>query len=956
VVTGSRIARQDYSSDTPIVTVGAAALENTGTVTVDTLLAQMPQFVPSLSQTSNNPGGNGQAQVELRGLSPQRTLVLMDGRRITPSNSDGSVDLNTIPPGLIENIEVITGGASATYGSDAIAGVVNIKLRHHVNGIEADVQYGITDKRDGETENFSLLMGGDFDGGKGNAVLSFGYSNRGAILNGARSFSAFSGGSSTVPQGGYVAQGTNLPTQAAIDAVFAKYGVAAGSVKNSTSQLRFNNDGTLFATQGGVTFDYKSATGIDFSTLTAGTPLVGTGLYNTGALNDLVVPLERYNAFARVEHELIENVTAYGQFNYTSYSSGALLAPSPAANSPAAGGTGFLVPVTNPFIPADLKTILAARPNPNAPFVLNKRFTELGGRKSVSDYTVTQMIVGAKGDLPMGWSWDAYMADGRERRLETQFGNVSHAAARTLLEAADGGASQCSGGYNPFGLQPISAACASFISRITKNSTRFTQKLAEADATGPIFDLPAGQLKVAVGVDYIRNSFSFIPDSVLSTRDTSSAPIPQDTAGVIGFNAQNPLSGALDVYEIYGEALVPILKDMPFIKELNVDLGYRYSSYNTIGSVATYKADGNWKITDMFTVRGGYSRAIRAPSVGELFAPQNQNFPTIGPAAAGKFTGDPCDVSSGFRGAGAPNAAQVRALCLAQGVPTAVIDVYHYGNSQVQATTGGNPNLKEEQADTYTVGLVFNPKFDMPLFERVSASVDYYHIKIINAVGTIGAATSLQSCFNNPAGTPTNPSFSLNNSFCSLIKRDPSTGDVVNVIDTNANLGLYQTEGVDFQVDWNFGLGAVGLSDDLGRFDLNVVGTNTRKFDVTPIPGGNIEHHAGTVSNLIGSNYAKWKVLTSARWSWNALELGVRWRYISAVQDFFAQNQAAPAYSYFDADARFKINDNWEVRAGVNNIADKQPPTYTSSIEANTDPSTYDVLGRRYFVGLKARF
>jgi iron complex outermembrane receptor protein len=956
VVTGSRIARQDYSSDTPIVTVSAQALENTGAVTVDTLLAQMPQFVPSVSATSNNPGGSGQAQVELRGLGPQRTLVLMDGRRITPSNSDGSVDLNTVPPGLIENIEVITGGASAVYGSDAIAGVVNFRLKHHFTGVEADVQYGITDRRDGETENVSLLLGGDFDNAKGNAVLAFGYSNRGAVLNGARPTSAFSGASSTIPQGGYVAQGTNLPTQAAVNAVFARYGVAAGSVLNSTSQLRFNLDGTLFATQGGVTFDYKGPTTIDFGTLATGVGAVPTGNYNTGALNDLVVPLERYNAFARVEHEVADHVSAYAQFNYTSYTSGALLAPSPAANSPAVGSTGFLVPVTNPFVPADLRTILASRVNPTAPFLFNKRFSEVGGRLSVSDYTVTQMLIGLKGDLSYGWTWDAYMSDGKEKRLETQFGNVSHAAVRSLLEAADGGASQCSGGYNPFGTQPLSASCATFISRVTKNSTQFDQRLAEATATGPVYDLPAGPLKVAVGVDYIRNAYSLIPDSVLSTRDTSTSPIPQDAPGVIGFNAQNPLHGSLDVYEIYGEALIPIVKDLPFMKELNLDLGYRLSSYNTIGSVSTYKADGNWKITDMFTVRGGYARAIRAPSIGELFAPQNQNFPTIGPAAAGKFTGDPCDISSGFRGAGAPNAAQVRALCLAQGVPSQVIDVYHYANSQVQATTGGNPNLLQETADTYSAGLVFNPHIDMPLFERVSASIDWYHIKIESAVGTIGAATSLQSCFNNPAGTATNPNFSLANSFCQLIRRDPSTGDVVNVIDTNANLGQYDTQGVDFQVDWNFGLGAIGMSDDYGRLGFNVVGAYTSKFDVTPIPGGNVEHHAGTVSNLIGSNYAKWKILSSARWSWSALEFGVRWRYISAVQDFFAQNQAAPAYNYFDADARWKITDTFELRAGVNNIADKQPPVYTSSIEANTDPSTYDVLGRRYFVGLKARF
>ncbi len=942
-VTGSRIVRQDYSSDTPIVTVSAAALQQSGTVTVESLLNTMPQFVPSVTATSNNPGGNGQANVELRGLGTQRTLVLMDGRRIPPSNSDGTVDLNTIPPGLVESVEVITGGASATYGSDAIAGVVNFKLKKHFSGVEADVQYGITGRHDGETENVSLLMGGDFDDHAGNAVLSFGFSNRGEVRNGARAFSSVSGASSSTPYGAYNATGTNLPTQAAVDAIFAKYGVAAGTVKSNTTPIGFNNDGTLFFRGNG----YKGLQTIDYGTIGV------TGNYNTGALNNLVVPLERYNAFARVEHDIVFGLKAYGQFNYVSYTSGALLAPSPASSSPAAGGTGFLVPVTNPFLSADMKTLLASRANPTAPFILQKRFSELGGRQSNSDYVVSQMLAGVSGDLGKGWSLDAYIADGREKRIETQYGNVSHAAVRTLLEAADGGASICAGGYNPFGAQPISAACAAYIGRTTKNYTTYDQRLAEATVTGPVFDLPAGPLKVAVGADYIRNAYKLIPDSVLSSRDTSTAPIPQDTTGVIGFSAQNPLQGSTDVYEGYGELLIPILKDLPLIKELNLDVGGRYSSYNTIGGATTWKIDGNWKVVDMLTFRGGYSKAIRAPAVGELYAPQNQNFPTIGPAG-GVGSGDPCDVTGAYR-KGA-NAAQVRALCLAQGVPSQIIDTYTYANSQVQSQTGGNPNLKQETADTYSGGLVFSPKFDAPILDKVSASVDYYHIKIQDAVGTIGAATSLAYCYNNPKGSPSNPTFAASNLFCQLIVRDPASGNVVKAVETNANLGSYETDGIDFQVDWAFGLGAVGLKDEYGRLSFNYVGTYLLNYDVQSIPGGNIDHRAGSVGNTIGSNYSHWKTLGSARWDTDAYSLGFRWRYISKVDDFFAGGTAAKGYSYFDVDASWKATDNYELRLGVTNLGDKQPPIYTSQIEANTDPSTYDVLGRRFFVGIKARF
>ena len=355
----------------------------------------------------------------------------------------------------------------------------------------------------------------------------------------------------------------------------------------------------------------------------------------------------------------------------------------------------------------------------------------------------------------------------------------------------------------------------------------------------------------------------------------------------------------------------------------------------------------------LLTVRGGYSKAIRAPDVGELFAPQNQNFPTIGPAG-GVGSGDPCDVTGAYR-KGA-NAAQVRALCLAQGVPVQIIDTYTYGNSQVQSQTGGNPNLKQETADTYSGGIVFSPKFDAPILDRVSASVDYYHIKIQDAVGTIGAATSLTYCYNNPKGSPSNPTFAANNLFCQLIVRDPASGNVVKAIETNANLGSYETDGIDFQVDWGFGLGAIGLKDDWGRLTFNYVGTYLLNYDVQSIPGGNIDHRAGTVGNTIGSNYSHWTTLLSTRWSQDSFSLGLKWRYVSKVDDFFAGGTAAKAYNYFDLDGSYKLTDNYEIRAGVNNIADKLPPIYTSSIEANTDPSTYDVLGRRYFLGIKAKF
>jgi iron complex outermembrane receptor protein len=971
VVTGSRIVRQDYVAVSPIVTVGQADVARTGAISVDKLLNQLPQFMPAATDTSNNPSNGGQSNLQLRGLGTARTLVLVDGRRVTPSNASGVIDTNTIPLAMIQSVETITGGASATYGSDALAGVVNFKLNHHFQGVQIDGQYGMTTRRDGETEQVNVTIGGNFGDDKGNAVMSFGYGQRGAIFNAARDFSRFGGASGTLPQGSFGSL-ASVP-QSAIDAVFAKYGVAPGTVKPSSSPVGFNADGTLFYRGN----NYKGPTTTDYSTITTPAGSVTIGNYNTAVLNQLQLPQTRYNVYGRTEYEVFADTKVWGSFNYTNYTSDTILVPSPASGSPAGtatalGATGFLVPVTNPFISTDLASLLAARPGAaaTAPFLLGKRFSEVGPRHSGNEYNVYQIQLGANGKVPFkDWTWDLFTSYGRMDLLETQTGNVSHQAVRQLLEAADGGASLCPGGYNPFGNQSPSAGCLTYISRTTKNSTTYLQNQAELNLQGGLLDLPAGELRAAVGADYRRDHFSFLPDSVLSVNDIANlgTPLQNKAPGVVGFNPGFPLNASTDVYELYGELLVPILKDLPFVYSLNANLGARFSSYNTVGSVLTYKADVEYKPVEQVLLRGGYQRAIRAPNLGELYAPKSLGFPSIGPAVtaagapAGLGSGDPCDVRNVYR-TGA-NAAQVRALCLTQGVPTSIIDSYNYNNTQITGTSGGNPTLKEETADTFSVGAVWSPHFEQPLFHRLSASIDYYNIDIKDAVGTVIAATALSKCFNADGS---NPTYSNANFFCSLAQRDPNTGNYVASTQTNANLGEYKTAGIDFQADWNFGLGAVGLDDSYGSLGLNVIGTYLTEFKVQLLPGDPFKSLRGTIGDTTisttGVAYAKWKFFTTLSYDLGPFNAALRWRYVDKMQDKSCIGSATctaispSAVNYFDLTGGWKINDNYEVSAGVNNLTDKQPPFFTSFTQANTDPSTYDVLGRRYFVGIKARF
>ncbi|WP_255500619.1 TonB-dependent receptor domain-containing protein [Caulobacter sp. 17J80-11] len=927
VVTGSRIARKDYVANSPIVTVGQQDFQDTGSVTIDTLLNDMPQFVPQSNFTSNNPSNGGQANLQLRGLGSQRTLVLMNGRRVVGSNSDGTVDVNVIPTALIKNIEVITGGASATYGSDALAGVTNFILRDDFEGIQVDAQYGQTSRGDGETQSVSVTMGGNFADDRGNAVLSLGYSNRGEIFNAARPFSSVSGASATTPLGSTIFDATNLPSQAAVTAAIA------GGKPGDT--FGFNNDGSVFTyknrngfvSPGGIDYDGFAQPGATYNPNFA---------YNTGALNYLAMPLTRYNVFASGTYEVNKWAKAYGQALFTQYESTQILAPTPAAGS----ATGFRVKATNPFIPAELKSLLNSRTNPNGTFRLDKRFNTVGPREGVDNYDVFQIVTGVKGDLPIkDWSYDVYAQMGRVDRLTTQNGNISRSAVQTLLDAADGGNSICAGGFNPFGDNAMSAACAAYVGRTSKNSTRSDQRVIEATVQGGLFDLPAGEVRFAAGMDYREDEYTFTPDALLSTGD------------VAGFNAQKPLEGVVDVKEYFGEVLIPVLRDLPFVEELNLNLASRISDYSSIGQVGAYKIDGDWLIGGGVRARGGFQRAVRAPSIGELYAPQNLTFASIGTPSASGNGGDPCDVGGKYRTG--PNAAQVKALCAAQGVPGAIIDSYTYTNTQASGLTGGNPDLKEETADTFSVGLVWQPRFDNPWLEKLSGSIDYYSIEIADVIASVATTDQLQLCYN--ANGTSNPTYDPNHWACQMFSRNPATGEVIGAKEFNGNLGALRTSGIDFQVDWGFTFADVGLPD-LGKMKFNVTGTKLQKWEIQNVPNGAFTDRTGTISNSFGMTFPEWKWLAGADWSYGPASLGVRWRYQGEVENFNDTSKTIDAVNYFDLNSSWSVNDKVALRAGINNLTDEMPPVYTPAIQANTDPSTYDVLGRRFYLGLTAKF
>lgn len=928
VVTGSRIARRDFSSDSPITTVGQDAIKNTGQLTLDKSLSQLPQFGLGENSTQTGYNTSGQASVNMRGLGTFRNLVLLDGRRMQPSNIQQVVDLNTIPTALIESIEVITGGASAVYGSDAIAGVVNVRTKQKFEGLKLDAQYGITEQGDGATSDISLTAGTNFAGGRGNVVVSGSYSHRDTINYQSRSFFRKNEGGTDLrlPTGVY-APGSNRPSQAALDALFAQYGVAAGSVVPA-SGISFNDDGTLFSASNGV-FNYRgSQGGLLYST--------GNQVNNLNTFLTLQSPLERYSAFGRATFDITDSVTAFAEANYSRYDTTILVEP---------GNASLSIPVNNVFIPADLQALLASRADPNANLTLEKRFHEAGPRVTERRLDMLQVTAGLRGKLSgLDGSWEIYGSHGRTKIDERSPGSVLKTSLASLINAADGGQSICAGGYNPFGVNPLSAECYAYLVASPERAVELEQDVIEANLQGRLFALPGGDARFAVGAAYRRNSYSSQPDAILSA------------GNVVGVPFTSASEGESNVKEGYVELFLPLIADKPFIHRLEASFGYRYSDYNLAGGVHTYKAEGNWQPVESFRIRGGYARAVRAPSVGELFVAPSGSTPGLGRVINGQ--GDPCHGANPIHSG--PNAAAIRALCVAQGVPDALVDGFVNLQDDSNATSVGNLGLKPEKADTFTLGATFNPRSSSPWLSGLALSVDYYDIRLKGAIGVVSSLQSVQKCFNLDGS---NPNYAADNFFCANIERDPTTGRIENVLQPTLNLGGYKTRGIDFQLDYRLGLDALGASDR-SSIGLNSVVTYLDTFKVQTTPGGNWAEYAGTVGGTSTSqpgSLPKWKAVTTLDYRAESFTLGGRWRFIDSMKAAArATNPASttpgvPSYSLFDLFGELRVTPDYTLRAGINNLANKQPLVLNGVI-GTTEASTYDVIGRSFYVALSAKF
>ena len=961
VVTGTRLVRQDFEAISPVTTVGAEQLELTATLTTDTLLNELPQIVPGNTRTSNNAGGFDYATVDLRGLGPNRTLVLVNGERVPVSSTLGAVDLNTIPSSLISRIEVVTGGASAVYGSDALSGVVNFVLKDDYEGGEINATYG-SELSTGNASEFEIngLVGGNFANGRGNMTAYGSYYNRNGVFQSAYDYSrlsaalcydgthssgplnkyhvfvcdnrdaaisagmlgvAFPGGSGTPPWG-WIAQN---PANKFQNLSVVENGV--GNTNFNAGNTDTNCDGVAggAVNSGNLSFNDSGQLTPRNTSLWCGIPdrSIGSSRYNYAPDNYLVIPAERIALTTSGHYDINDNLRLSVLMNYTNSRTTIQLAPTPATNivvqitdDGAGGGSGPFISANHP----DLWAALQSRPNPNAPFVLNRRTTEVGARVGHFESNNFYVMTSLDGSLGDNWDWN----------LTASYGQVlfnTRSENSVNLTAMNQGLAGCldtSG--NPlgtsalpgclqldmFGPGALTPQMADFIRVNTFNDTIIEENRVAGYVRGNLFQLPAGPVSTVFGFEY-RDTYSgsFVDNE-------------QRMGNIAGFNAVQDQEGEVDVYELYTEFAIPLISEQPFAYYLGLEGGYRASQYSSVGNVETWKAGGEWAPTRWLRFRGIYNVATRAPSVFELFQAGDQGFPGYA---------DPC-----AKAANAANCAAAGGVTAAQ-TPITVSQ----NNAQVQAFSFGNTNLSPETADTYTIGVVFQPDW-FPIGD-LRATVDYYNISIEDVIAPVGAQTVIGRCYGtNPVGPP-------DPAFCSRIVRDPNNGYNIASVDTTvSNQSSLETKGIDFQIEWSVPVGPGQLSINELYSILDSYKLNGAEF-------------AGTTGAGVGGAFPDYKSVLSVTYTLGDWTLFGRWTYTPSMAangtcNAYFSCPDSPEASYVDISARWNVTDNFTLTGIVSNIFDDYPPQTAEGVfsQANTDPQTYRVLGRSFAVSGRLRF
>jgi outer membrane receptor protein involved in Fe transport len=912
VVTGSNIRRVDIETSNPVVTIDKAAIQQSGKLTLGDLVQDLPASTgPVMNPRVNNGGGTGSANVSLRGLGSARTLVLVNGHRVL------NADINAIPADAIERIEVLTDGASSVYGSDAVGGVVNFILRSNYQGAEFSADYGISDRDDGQRQGYHFIFGQTTD--KGSIMAGVDYNKFDSVLAANRDFSK--------------------------NAIYYYYGaahVSGGSSRTPTGYVQLPEN--LQPQFGGCTV-------VTLKTLGATTPSLNdyrcysaaTDNYNFQAHGNVnLIPQERSSGFVVGNYKLTESIETYLELYHNKTQAAAQLAPVPVDTQ----GSPLVIAANNYYNPFGVEYS-------NTSFRFKSRTIGNGNRIFNNSTTTDQVTAGFKGTLgDTSWQWNTYFNYGHFNQLTHTSGFISltkigPGVGPSFLDPASGHVvcgtpGDIIAGCTPIDMfnitDPNTVAALNNASGNTFTNLVAVERSVVAEVNGNLFDLPAGTVQLAAGASYRKDFSQTIPDAI---------EVPDDQ-GIcdIGTGCVSPISGGFNVKEAYAEVLIPILKDVPFANALNLTLGDRYSKYSNFGSTNNTKVAVEWRPIEDLLLRGTVSKVFRAPTISDLY----QGATSSAPQAT-----DPCYGLIGTNPA-----------CV--GVPGDGSFTRTPGQtSQIAGLLSGSKavgiNLTPEQGKSFDYGFVYDPHW----IPGLSLSVDLWRVYLDNQISRVTAAETLNLCYLNGGFT------------CDFIHRTPSgpnAGQISFVNSPKANLGRLDAKGADFSLRYRL------PETPVGNFALNFQTTYLDRFADDPAPGkvGDFTqeyagHYSTGGSAISNANFSRWKALATLNWNlgpWNAM-----WsmKYIGGFKVGYANlnyNESACQSSlppgcelnyggavYHNVQAGYNIEAiNTRIDVFIDNVSDKQPPIVyqNNAVNGNTDPNTFDTVGRFYGARVTVKF
>ncbi|HNP34378.1 MAG TPA: TonB-dependent receptor [Woeseiaceae bacterium] len=850
VVTGSRIVRKDLNSVGPVTILTAPEIAATGISSLEVLLQRMPSSAGSGgNQTSAYwvSNGWGTPQINLRGMGINRTLVLLNGRRLVNggTGANTAVDLSMIPVSIIERIEVLKDGASAVYGADAVAGVVNIITKQRFEGVETTAKVGAAFDGDGEEVQLDLTWGVTND--RGSLMASVSYQDTGEV---------------------FMPDRVDCPkseVNGALVCVGSSSTIGGRALLPDGTRINFNQDPNG---DGDAWHLYD--------------PLIDNFDYNQSF--NAVNPLERLSFSAFGNYELTDRVEIIGELMFTNRQTGQPASPTTVNNIP--------IPASHPTNPTGQDL-----------FVERRRMAESGDRNFFQETNTYRIVVGIQSEINDAWSWDVTYNLGRNTGTDGSTNIVNLVRLNETLDTA-----VCGSGGIPcadiLGYGDITPEVFDYILFTMNGTGGNEQESLSANISGQLFDIPAGPVMMAAGVESRQDKGWRDPDSLV-------------VIGSANTNAADPISGTVKTDEIYIELGLPLLSGMRFTEALDLDLAFRYSDYETFGSTDNYKIGLNWQVVPSFKLRANYATSFRVPNVNELFG---------GVAEGNLTTTDPCSGWSAL-----PPTSVVYINCQADGVPPGFTQL---GNT-ILTTVGGNTALNPETADTFTLGLVFQPSF----VDGLSVTLDYYDVEIQNAITQIPGSTKLNVCYNTP---------NLDHQFCNddHFTRSALSGDVNFLSAQPVNTGKETINGVDFGLRYNVDIKGIATTFDWQSTLLN-------EYEITPFDGADPIVKDGHIGGGNGG-YSRQQSYVSMNLQGQKWAANYAIQVIGSGDDF---NAVPPAIGseidtvmYHYIQGSYEISDSANVAVGIDNIFDEGAPYVASWTDGNTDTMTYDLIGRRGYV------